>query len=115
MCHKEPVLFLIFLHTFNMDKLIKEAFRKLTELWIIGIICSVIVLLLIFGTPIKPFQLIGQGIIKILIGALLLFFLNAFGSNFGIHVPINFITATISGFLGIPGVAALTAIQLWVL
>ncbi|MCB5936697.1 pro-sigmaK processing inhibitor BofA family protein [Caldibacillus thermoamylovorans] len=82
---------------------------------VIGIIGGIIVLLLLFGTPLKLFRFFGQSIIKILIGALLLFFLNAFGSNFGIHVPINLITATISGFLGIPGVCALTFIQLWII
>lgn len=82
---------------------------------VIGIIGGIIVLLLLFGTPLKLFRFFGQSIIKILIGALLLFFLNAFGSNFGIHVPINLITATVSGFLGIPGVCALTVIQLWVI
>ena len=63
----------------------------------------------------KPVKLIGKGMIKIVIGALLLFFLNAFGSHLGIHVPINVITAAISGFLGIPGIVALTIIQVWIL
>ncbi len=85
------------------------------SLWIIGSLSLLIVLLLIFGTPTKPLKLLGQGVIKIVIGALLLFLLNAFGSNFGIHVPINIVTATISGFLGIPGVAALTVIQVWII
>ncbi|WP_033827321.1 pro-sigmaK processing inhibitor BofA family protein [Bacillus andreraoultii] len=83
--------------------------------WVIGIIIGIIVLLLLFGTPLKLFRFLGQSVVKVLIGALLLFFLNAFGSNFGIHVPINLITASISGFLGIPGVFALTAIQLWII
>lgn len=83
--------------------------------WVIGIVGGVIVLLLIFGAPFKLFRLVGQGVIKILIGALLLFFLNAFGSNFGIHVPINLMTAVISGFLGIPGICALTVIQMWII
>ena len=63
----------------------------------------------------KPLKFLGQGIVKIAIGALFLFFLNAFGSNFGIHVPINIVTATISGLLGIPGVAALAVIQIWII
>lgn len=60
-------------------------------------------------------QLLGQGITKLLIGAILLFFLNVFGNQFGLHVPINFITAAISGLLGIPGLLSLVAIQLWIL
>ncbi|MFD2442609.1 pro-sigmaK processing inhibitor BofA family protein [Bacillus sp. CGMCC 1.16607] len=82
---------------------------------IISIIGGLILLLLLVGTPLKPIRFIGQGIIKVLIGALLLFFLNAFGNQIGLHVPINFITSAISGFLGLPGLFALVAIQTWVL
>lgn len=42
---------------------------------VIGIIGGIIVLLLLFGTPLRLFRFFGQSIIKILIGALLLFFL----------------------------------------
>jgi inhibitor of the pro-sigma K processing machinery len=52
---------------------------------------------------------------KVMIGALFLFFLNAFGSQYGIHVPINLATSSISGILGIPGVVGLTVIQMWIL
>ena len=82
---------------------------------IISILGGLIVLLLLMGTPLKPIRTIGQSLIKILIGALFLFFLNAFGSQFNIHVPINLMTSAISGFLGLPGLAALVAIQLWIL
>lgn len=82
---------------------------------VISILGGCILLLLFIGTPLKPLKMIGQGVIKILIGALFLFFLNAFGNQFGIHVPINFVTAFISGFLGIPGLFTLVAIQTWVI
>lgn len=82
---------------------------------IISIIGALILLLLFIGTPLKPIRFVGQGIIKILIGALLLFFLNAVGNQFGLNVPINFITSAVSGFLGIPGLCALVVIQTWVL
>lgn len=70
---------------------------------------------LIFGAPIKPLKYVGQGIVKILIGALFLFFLNIIGSQFGIHIPINLATSAVSGFLGIPGLCALVAIDTWVI
>lgn len=82
---------------------------------IISIVIGLIILLLVVGTPIKPLRMIGQGIIKIMIGALFLFFLNTVGNQYGIHVPINFATSTVSGILGIPGVAALVAIQLYII
>lgn len=82
---------------------------------VISILGGLIVLLLVLGAPTKPLRLIGQGVIKILIGAIFLFFLNAFGNSMGIYVPINFATAAISGLLGIPGVVALVAIQTWII
>lgn len=82
---------------------------------IITIVCGLIVLLLFVGAPIKPIRFVGQGIIKLLIGALFLFFLNTIGNRYGIHVPINIITSSVSGILGIPGVCALVIIQSWIL
>lgn len=73
------------------------------------------ILLLLFGAPFKPARFVGQAVIKLLIGALFLFFLNVAGNEYGIHVPINFATSAVSGLLGIPGVFALVAIQQWVL
>ncbi|NHM33938.1 pro-sigmaK processing inhibitor BofA family protein [Neobacillus terrae] len=82
---------------------------------IISILGGLIVLLLFSGAPFKPLRFIGQFAVKLLIGALFLFFLNAAGNRYGIHVPINFATSAVSGFLGIPGLAALVAIQTWIL
>jgi inhibitor of the pro-sigma K processing machinery len=82
---------------------------------VISIIGALILLLLFIGTPIKPIRFVGQGVIKILIGALLLFFLNVIGNQYGLHVPINFVTSAVSGLLGIPGLFALVAIQMWIL
>lgn len=78
------------------------------------ILGAVVLLLLVMGTPLKPIRFLGQGVIKLLIGALFLFFLNLLGNQFGIHIPINFVTSAISGFLGIPGVCALVVIDMWV-
>ncbi|MET3700090.1 inhibitor of the pro-sigma K processing machinery [Bacillus oleivorans] len=85
------------------------------SVWIIAGAVILIILLLFTGASIKPLRYIGNGLIKILIGALLLFFLNAIGGQFGIHVPINIVTSVLSGFLGVPGVVALAAIDIWVL
>ncbi|MER2010170.1 MAG: pro-sigmaK processing inhibitor BofA family protein [Psychrobacillus sp.] len=82
---------------------------------IISIFAGLILILFFIGAPIKPLRFVGQGIIKILIGALFLFFLNEFGTSLGIYVPINLVTATISGILGVPGVLALVAIENWII
>lgn len=84
-------------------------------IYVISILGGLILLLLFSGAPIKPIRFIGQSMIKLLIGALLLFFLNVAGSRYGLHVPINLATSAVSGFLGIPGLVALAAIQKLVL
>ncbi|OCA88608.1 transcriptional regulator [Bacillus sp. FJAT-27225] len=82
---------------------------------VISILGGLIILLLIMGAPIKPARLLGQAAMKLLVGALFLFFLNTLGNQYGIHVPINFFTTAVSGFLGVPGVAALVAVDMLVL
>jgi inhibitor of the pro-sigma K processing machinery len=82
---------------------------------VISVLGGLILILLFSGAPNKPVRFVGQAMIKLLIGALFLFFLNVGGNRYGIHVPINFATATVSGFLGIPGLIALVAIQKWII
>lgn len=82
---------------------------------VISVLGSLILLLLFSGSPFKPARLVGQAMVKLLIGALFLFFLNVAGNRYGVHVPINFATSAVSGFLGIPGMLALVAIQKWVI
>ena len=81
----------------------------------VAIIAGLILLLLVVGAPLKPIRYVGQVVIKLVIGAVFLFFLNTLGNQVGIHVPINFVTSAIAGVLGIPGVAALAAIDYWVI
>ncbi|MGM0904836.1 pro-sigmaK processing inhibitor BofA family protein [Mesobacillus maritimus] len=82
---------------------------------IISLFAGLILIMFFIGAPIKPLRFVGQGVIKILIGALFLFFLNEFGTSLGIYVPINLVTASVSGILGIPGVLALVAIENWII
>ncbi|MCF6139614.1 pro-sigmaK processing inhibitor BofA family protein [Pseudalkalibacillus berkeleyi] len=83
--------------------------------WVFAIVCGLVILLLVIGAPLKPLRWVGQAAVKLVIGALLLFFLNAFGTAINLHIPINLATASVSGFLGIPGLLALVAIQKFVL
>ena len=79
--------------------------------YIVAMIGGLIMLLLLIGAPLKPMRWIGGAIVKLLIGALFLFFLNLFGTSINLHIPINLITTCVSGFLGIPGLCALVAIK----
>ena len=82
---------------------------------VISTIIVFILLLMFIGTSFKPVQLIGSILVKFIIGGMLLFFLNALGGNIDLHVPINVVTAGVAGFLGIPGVVALAALQYWII
>ncbi|WP_379971510.1 pro-sigmaK processing inhibitor BofA family protein [Ectobacillus sp. sgz5001026] len=82
---------------------------------IISVIVGCILLLLVMGASLKPIRFIGSLFVKVAVGALFLFGLNVIGAQVNFHIPINFMTACISGLLGIPGVAALVIIKLFVL
>ena len=82
---------------------------------VVSLLAGLIVVLLILGAPIKPIRFFGQFFVKLMIGILFLFFLNSFGSLIDYQIPINFVTAFVSGILGIPGVALLVAIDYFIL
>lgn len=88
---------------------------SLNSTLVIAIIVLLIVVLLFVGAPVKPMRLIAQTTVKLGIGILLLFFVNVFGGAIGLHVPINVFTVVISGFLGLFGVASLSAIQFFLI
>jgi len=46
-----------------------------------------------------------------LLGGVALWLINAVGHYVGLHIGLNFITALVAGFLGIPGVLLLIAVQ----
>ncbi len=79
-----------------------QAKKRRVKLGTSSICCSnrwVILLLLIIGAPLRPIRLLGQGIIKLIIGAVFLFFLNTLGNQVGIHVPINLVTSAVAWFI----------------
>lgn len=78
---------------------------------VFSVLGGLILVLLLVGAPMKPIKWVGQVFVRILVGALLLFLVNTFGASFNLHIPINFITTSISGILGIPGLAALIIIK----
>jgi inhibitor of the pro-sigma K processing machinery len=81
----------------------------------LAILAILLLLFIAYKANIKPLKFLGNIVIKGVIGALFLFLLNLFGNQYSLHVPINLVTSFIAGLLGIPGVCALAAIQLWIL
>ena len=74
---------------------------------------GVIGLFLVFRCMQKPFKLIFRLLISSALGGLMLILLNTFGAAWGLTLAVNPVTALISGMLGVPGVAALLFIKLW--
>ncbi|MFC7370857.1 pro-sigmaK processing inhibitor BofA family protein [Fictibacillus iocasae] len=82
---------------------------------VVSILVGLIVLLLMIGAPVQPLRWLGMAVTRLCIGALLLFFLNAFGASADLHIPINGTTAAVTAILGLPGLASLAAIHYFVL
>jgi inhibitor of the pro-sigma K processing machinery len=88
---------------------------EIDPILVLTILGGLILMLLVVGAPIKPIRVIGNLAVKLVVGALLLFFVNAFGSFINFYIPINGVTAMVSGLLGVPGVALLILIKEFIL
>ena len=76
------------------------------------ILIAVIVLLLAkFVLKVNTKRLI-ELVINILLGIVIIWLINTFGSGLGISIPLNFLTALVVGVLGIPGVIILVLLNL---
>ncbi|AMQ22010.1 pro-sigmaK processing inhibitor BofA family protein [Geobacillus sp. JS12] len=82
---------------------------------VITVLLALIAVLLIVGARLKALRLIGYAAIRLIVGALALFVINAIGGHFNIHIPINLVTSIVCGFLGLPGAAALIVIDRYIL
>jgi len=72
-----------------------------------------LLLLLLLRLLRKPFRFILRILISTLLGGTGLLLLNPFGGALGISLAVNPVTALIAGVLGLPGIAALLFIKLW--
>ncbi|MED1560024.1 pro-sigmaK processing inhibitor BofA family protein [Bacillus paramycoides] len=81
---------------------------------IVGILALVFIFL-VFGVSAKPIRFIGKVLFHVTLGIALLFIVNVAGAYFDFHIPINIGTATVSSLLGMPGVAALVIIKLYIM
>ncbi|MGI8282615.1 pro-sigmaK processing inhibitor BofA family protein [Bacillus mycoides] len=81
---------------------------------IVGIL-SLVFIFLVFGVSTKPIRFIGKALFHVTLGIALLFIVNVAGTYFDFHIPINMGTATVSSLLGVPGVAALVIIKLYIM
>jgi inhibitor of the pro-sigma K processing machinery len=78
---------------------------------IIAFALGLLLIYLVGRVMLFPLRIVFKLIVNAVIGGLVLWVINYFGSYFGIHIPLNPITALTVGFLGIPGVVLLLVIQ----
>ena len=76
--------------------------------YVIGILLIVLVCFILT----KPVKWILKLILNGILGGIMLIIINAIGSSIGLNVPINPISALVSGLLGFPGVILLVLIGL---
>ncbi|MET3291276.1 pro-sigmaK processing inhibitor BofA [Brevibacillus fluminis] len=82
--------------------------------WGIGIVIVGFLLVVAASKSVtKPLRWAGVLALQFVIGAVLLFFANIIGEMAGYHIPINPVTAFLTGFLRIPGVLAMVVIKLY--
>ncbi len=72
---------------------------------------AVLILFVVLKILALPFKIIIKLMLNALIGGVVLFLLNLIGSNFGLVLDINWLSALIVGFLGVPGVIIVLILQ----
>ncbi|MBF8377799.1 pro-sigmaK processing inhibitor BofA family protein [Alicyclobacillus mali] len=81
-------------------------------LWCGAVVLGALILSQFFQ---KPSRALLWMLRSLLVGCVLLAAFDIIGRSFDLHLPINPITVLASGFLGLPGLAALVVLHLWVL
>lgn len=77
----------------------------------VSYILGLIVLYLVARLLLVPMRMVGRLLINGIIGGLLLALFNLVGSNLGLYLAVNPITAMVAGLLGFPGVILMAAVR----
>lgn len=88
----------------------------MTAWQVIAILVGAIVLIYLVSQFLREPGRALMGLLRgLIIGVVALFLVNLVGQAFGFHIALNPATALTAGVLGLPGVAALVVIHLWLL
>jgi len=74
-------------------------------------IIGIILLFLLARVFLVPIKIILRLLYNALLGGIILLLINFVGGIFAFHIPLNFITALLTGFLGIPGIILLVILN----
>lgn len=75
------------------------------------VVVAGIVLLFMSHSQRKPIRWIGWVIGQFVLGSIILFIFNFAAQSFSFYIPINPVTSSVTGFLGLPGLATLVIIK----
>ncbi|MBE5812373.1 MAG: pro-sigmaK processing inhibitor BofA [Clostridiales bacterium] len=78
---------------------------------IFAYIFGIIMLFLVAKLLLIPVKIVWKLAINAIIGGITLLLINFLGGFFGLYIPINIITALITGILGVPGVVMILILQ----
>ncbi len=88
----------------------------MSTMQVAGIAIGGLVVLFLIAQYVREPVAIMAGIGRtLLFGVIGLFLLNLAGQYIQLHIPINPFTAVLVGLLGVPGLAALIVIKMWIL
>jgi len=69
---------------------------------------AMIFVLYFFGRVlVVPLKIMGKIFASSILGGIILVLINIAGKSFGIFLPVNIITAAVTGLLGLPGIVAM--------
>jgi len=80
---------------------------------IVAFIIGIIIIFLIGKIFLFPLKIILKLAYNAIIGGIVLVLINIFGSYFGFHIALNFISALLVGIFGVPGIVLLVLLKLF--
>ena len=86
----------------------------MTAWQVIGMLVGAVVLIYMVSQFLREPGLALMNLVRgVIVGVVAIVLINLIGSQFNFHIALNPFTAAITGLLGLPGVAALVAINIW--
>jgi inhibitor of the pro-sigma K processing machinery len=83
---------------------------------VIGMLIGGVVLIYLIAQFLRePGNAIMRLLRGLIVGVVSLFVINLIGASFGFHIAINPVTAATTALLGLPGVAALVVLHVWMI
>lgn len=78
---------------------------------IVLIVLAVILIIAFFKIFTKPIKWIFKLLLNAIVGFVALFIVNFLGEFVGLHITVGWLSAIVTGFLGIPGIILLLLIE----